>query len=377
MPTSRRELGFLTASALAIVVLAQLTDPGSPAEVVLLLPAVAAFVLRGLVPTLPAELFAALVLVPVALATSGHGELEGAFFLGVLVTLYTSWHLGSVTRAALIAAVSAALPLLVDVWLAPDAGFNWMAWTTANVFTFSLGRLLARQDRLIAQLEAAREALAEQAVAEERRRIARELHDLAGHTLAAMVLHVTGARHVLRRDIDEADRALGDAADVGRTGLDQIRATVAALRTYERGTDPSLAGSADLAALVDEYRSAGLVVDAHLAAGVAALEGPTGTALHRIAREALANVARHAPANAVELRVDVVDGEARLRVVDHGLAAMGVEPGVGHFGLVGMGERARALGGQFEAGPTPDGWRVDARLPVPTADGPAPKGMVG
>ena len=109
----------------------------------------------------------------------------------------------------------------------------------ANLFVFALGRTQIRQRRLIDQLERARRALADQAVAEERRRIARELHDLAGHTLAAVLLHVTGARHVLRRgDVAEAERALGDAETVGRASLDQIRATVAALRTEERGTDP-------------------------------------------------------------------------------------------------------------------------------------------
>ena len=153
------------------------------------------------------------------------------------------------------------------------------------MFTFvDWAASFTRQRKLIDQLEAAREALAEQAVAEERRRIARELHDLAGHTLAAVMLHVTGARHVLRRDIDEAERALVDAETVGRASLDQIRATVAALRTDERGTDPALAGSADLVALVEEYRRAGLAIETDDRAGCRwTSRGPPGTALHRIA----------------------------------------------------------------------------------------------
>ena len=201
-------------------------------------------------------------------------------------------------------------------------------------------------------------------MAEERRRIARELHDLAGHTLAAMLLHVTGARHVLRRDVDEAERALRDAEAVGRASLDQIRATVAALRTHERGTDPALAGAADLAGLVDEYQRAGLRVDATVPGQVAGLDGAVGTALHRIAREALANVARHAPENRVELAVAVDAGEVHLVVADRGRPGAPPDPDDGHFGLVGMRERARALGGDLEAGPTADGWRVDARLPA-------------
>jgi signal transduction histidine kinase len=247
-----------------------------------------------------------------------------------------------------------------------DNGINSAPWVAAAVFTFALGRLLRRQQGLIRDLEEARGALAVQAVAEERRRIARELHDLAGHTLAAMMLHVAGARHVLRRDLDEADRALLDAETVGRASLDQIRATVAALRTDERGTDQALPGTADIAHLIDEYRRAGLVVDASLTDPSAALTGPTATALHRIAREALANVARHAPANAVEIRLEVADSAARLHVTDHGRPAAPPDPDAGHFGLVGMRERARALGGTLEAGPTVDGWRVDATLPLPT-----------
>ena len=232
----------------------------------------------------------------------------------------------------------------------------------ANLFMCALGRTQVQQRQLIDQLERARQALADQAVAEERRRIARELHDLAGHTLAAVLLHVTGARHVLRRgDLDEADAALVDAETVGRASLDQIRATVASLRTEERGTDPSLAGVADLPALVEDYRRAGLTIDASIdAARQPGSNGPVGTAVHRVAREGLANVARHAPGNHVTLSVDVSGDVVRLVVADRGRPASPPDPDSSQFGLVGMAERARALGGQFEAGPTADGWRVEA-----------------
>ena len=123
-------------------------------------------------------------------------------------------------------AVSAAMPWAVTEVFVPGSGIAWTPWTTACVFMFALGRTLHRQRRLIDELEQARRALATQAVAEERRRIARELHDLAGHTLAAVLLHVTGARHVLRRDVDEAERALLGAEAVGRASLEQIREVV-------------------------------------------------------------------------------------------------------------------------------------------------------
>ena len=179
-----------------------------------------------------------------------------------------------------------------------------------------------------------------------------------------MLLHVTGARHVLRRDLDDAERALADAESVGRASLDQIRATVAALRTDERGTDPAIAGSADLDALVDEYRRAGIDITAAISPRVAELAGPIGTAVHRITREALANVARHAPGNTVEVIAAIADADVRAHRRRPRAAAASPDPNSGHFGLIGMSERARALGGSLDAGTTIDGWRVDARLPI-------------
>jgi len=368
VPTKRDEAPFLVASALTITVAALLSGPSSAAALLLLTPAILAFVLRGLVPQMPAELFAAFVVVSATLAVGHDADLQVALFLSPIMVLYVSWHLGSLTRAVLITGCAAAAPILIATVLVPEADILWTPWASANVFTFVLGRGVRRQQVLIDQLEQARSALAEQAVAEERRRIARELHDLAGHTLAAVLLHVTGARHVLRRDVDEAERALLDAETVGRASLDQIRATVSALRTHERGTDRALPGSADIGVLVDEYRRAGLVVEARLPGEVTSLDGAAGVALHRIAREALANVARHAPGNHVQLTVDLDAGEVHLVVVDRGRP--GVAPGSSehHFGLVGMRERARAIGGDLEAGPTADGWRVEARLPVAVSE---------
>ena len=264
LPVGREERIFLILAPIVIVITAQLTDPGPALDVLLLVPAAAAFVARAVAPRFPAEVFALVVLVSVGAAVGREGNVEGSFFLAALMVLYTAWSLGSVGRSAGIMAVSAAMPWAVTEVFVPGSGIVWTPWTTACVFMFALGRTLHRQRRLIDELERARRALATQAVAEERRRIARELHDLAGHTLAAVLLHVTGARHVLRRDVDEAERALLGAEAVGRASLEQIREVVATLRADERGTDPALAGSEDLPALVEGYRRAGLRITADL-----------------------------------------------------------------------------------------------------------------
>ena len=359
----RDDRGFFVVAVAVITAIAQLTDPGTALDLLIVFPAVGAFVFQDRLARLP-EVFAVLVVVPIFVVVGVQTVLEPMLFLSVTMVLYVSAHVESTMRAALIAAFASASPWIIGEFLAPEEDIGWQSWIMAHAFTFAIGRLLHRQQALIVQLDRARQALAEQAVAEERRRIARELHDLAGHTLAAMLLHVTGARHVLRRDVDDAERALSDAESVGRASLDQIRATVAALRTDERGTDPALAGSADLDALVDEYRRAGIEIAAAISPRVAELAGPTGTAVHRILREALANVARHAPGNTVEVIAAIDDNDVLLTVADHGRAAASPDPNSGHFGLIGMSERARALGGSFDAGTTVDGWRVDARLPI-------------
>jgi signal transduction histidine kinase len=369
-PVQRSELPFFLVSSTIIVVAAQLTDPGTAAELAAVCLGAAAFVARALFTRLPAELFAVLVTVPVALAVGQDGNLEVSFFLPIMITLYAAWYLDSLIRSTAVMVFTVVTPWFVATQLVPEEGLQWIPWSAASLFTFALGRTLQHQRSLIAELEAARRSLADQAVADERRRIARELHDLAGHTLAAMLLHVTGARHVLRRDVDESERALQEAEAVGRASLDQIRMTVAALRTTERGVDPPLAGSADLVALIDDYRRAGLTIDGRVAPGVEDIDGPVGTALHRICREALSNVARHAPHNTVEVVLDI-DGRGGRRLARVVVADRGRRPrpanGGAHFGVVGMVERARALGGDLRAAPTADGWRVEATIPV---DGP-------
>lgn len=362
LPTNVDERWFLTVVGVGTLVIAQVVEPGAPALLALAAVATGGFVLRAWWPPLPAEAFAAIVAVPVAIAVGGHGVMELLLFLDVLMVMYVAWSLGSLIRGAAIAVATATAPVLVAWWWGPWGNVMWWPWSFATVLLFVLGRTLQRQQDLVVRLRGAQAALADQAVADERRRIARELHDLAGHTVAAMLLHVNGARHVLRRDVDEADRALADAVQVGRDSLDQIRATVTALRTTERGTDPPLPDGADLVRLVDEYRRAGLRIDDHIGPDVSQLTGPTAVAVHRIAREALANVARHAPTNDVVVEAERCDDVIALRVVDHGRAAPAAADGT--YGLVGMRERARALGGRVDAAPTADGWSVVARLPV-------------
>ena len=132
-PTRREELPFLIGAAVIIVVAAQLSDPGTPIELLLLAPAVVAFPVRGLVPRLPSEVFVAVVLTSVSAAQIVDGNLEFTFFLIVFAVLYAAWHLGSTTRAVVVLVVAAATPWITSVVIGPEE-FAWVPWTLASVF---------------------------------------------------------------------------------------------------------------------------------------------------------------------------------------------------------------------------------------------------
>jgi signal transduction histidine kinase len=181
------------------------------------------------------------------------------------------------------------------------------------------------------------------------------------------MLQVTSARHVLRRDPASAEEALRAAEAVGRLSMEELRRTVGLLRSEdEPGVAPPLPSAEEVAALVEHARAAGLAVELRTRGDLARVPQTVGVAVYRIAQEALANAARHAPRARTVLEVELADGQVRLVAETSGpaLAAPPSEANRPRYGLVGMRERAVALGGELSAGPTSDGWRVSCRLPL-------------
>jgi signal transduction histidine kinase len=142
---------------------------------------------------------------------------------------------------------------------------------------------------------------------------------------------------------------------------------------------PTLPSAAEIPALVDQARAGGLAVELRLQGDLTRVSAGVGVALYRIAQEALANAARHAPRARTVIGLELTDGQVRLVAETSGPAGVPptVDPEQPHYGLIGMRERAAALGGDLAAGPTPDGWRVSCRLPFvsdqrPSQDAPSP-----
>jgi signal transduction histidine kinase len=248
------------------------------------------------------------------------------------------------------------------LWVQPDPG--WGAWL-AGVTLATAFSVLIRHDRdLLRQLRQAQAGLAEQARAQERNRIARELHDVIGHTLTVSLLHVQSARLTVEHDPADAARALAEAERLGRECLAEVRTTVGMLREDDAAdrTAP-LPDAGGLPALVEQYRSAGADVTLTVEGDPAGLPATTGLAVYRIAQEALTNAAKHAPGAPTEVRLLVSPGEVTLTADNRAVPGKGAATGTG-LGVVSMRERAESVGGTCEAGPGGRGWLVRARLPL-------------
>jgi signal transduction histidine kinase len=357
--------------ALAAAVLAAVTDPSWTLDLLLAAVPVAAFALWTFRSDVSLAILAIAVIVPVV-AAQRSGQLEPLFFeVSLLAFVVARWSTSERTAIAL-GVIAAATPLAVSLVQSPSE-IAVVIWIIGIVFPWVLGRGFARQAQLTTQLEAAQRELAQQALLAERRRIARDVHDFVGHGLAAVMLQVTSARHVLRRDPASAEEALRAAEAVGRLSMDELRRTVGLLRSAdEDGVEPPLPSAEEVATLVEHARAAGLDVELRTRGDMARVPQTVGVAVYRIAQEALANAARHAPRARTVIELELADGQVRLEAETSGpaVAAPANEADRPRYGLVGMRERAVALGGELSAGPTPEGWRVSCQLPVATTDRP-------
>jgi signal transduction histidine kinase len=249
---------------------------------------------------------------------------------------------------------------------APYGAFDAFISVLAVAITVGLGRGgRLRVDLANARAEAAEEAAGRRS-SEERLRIARELHDILGHTLGTIAVQAGVGRHLMKTEPEKAADALDSIAKISRESLDEVRSVVAALRDDEPPYHPAL-GLADLPELVETVRATGLDVELILPDDLEAIPRQTGTAVYRITREALTNIVRHAHASKASVKVEHHNGRVEVAVRDDGAGGgngRGPDSGSGH-GIEGMRERAEALGGRLSAGPSTDGgFLVTASLPV-------------
>lgn len=220
-----------------------------------------------------------------------------------------------------------------------------------------------QQDLLIKQAQI-QDQLTQHAAADERRRIAREVHDVIAHSLSVTLLHLTGARHALEHDgVDEDTvRALQRAEHLGRQAMADIRHTVGLLDAETMGLTPE-PGITDIPTLVEDFSRAGLDVSFGVSGSLDDVSAAAGLALYRIAQESLANVAKHAPGAAARITLTASGIATTLNVVNElspGDDDRDVTPG---RGLHGMKQRIELLGGTIDISASRDGWSVHASVP--------------
>jgi signal transduction histidine kinase len=205
------------------------------------------------------------------------------------------------------------------------------------------------------------------AAAEERVRIARDLHDVVAHHISVIVVQAEAAQEVLAAHPERAEGAMTTVADTARSALGELRRMLGLLRSESgRAPQPDLTAVEDLVASV---RGAGLAVELRTTGPARPVDGVVGVTAYRIVQEALTNVLRHAEARRACVDLVFEDEALVVRVADDGrgpASAGGPDGGGGGQGLVGMRERVAVLGGRLEVGPAPGGggFAVDARLPL-------------
>jgi signal transduction histidine kinase len=245
------------------------------------------------------------------------------------------------------------------------------AWAAARTLARhnERARQLASDLTKLAVEQAEREA---RAMAEERTRIARELHDVVAHSVTVLVIQVGSARMLIDNAPGRAQGQLLAAERSGREALGELRRLLSVLRPGQAvpGADaPSVApqpGLDDLPALVASFRDAGMRLSVDVDAATDDVPPGLGLTVYRIVQEGLTNALKHAPGAEVDVRVEVRPDAVRVDVVN-GCSPTPSQPGSG-YGLQGLRERVALYQGSYRAGPRADGWEVRVVLPRAAAD---------
>jgi signal transduction histidine kinase len=302
----------------------------------------------------------------------------GPLLIPVMVAVYSAGT--ALERPAVLTAGAVVTAIVVArAWLSASQGrvsaFTWAApgWVLASLAwgaAVRSRRQLLESVRLRAELaEQTREAEAERRADQERMRIARDLHDVIGHSFAAVNVQARVAGTVLESDRAGARRALTAIESISREALNEIRRALGVLR--QGGQDQAVAAATlttQIGTLLEPLQDAGIRVEAHVDIGDAPLPRAPADVVYRVVQESLTNVMRHAAAHAVQVRVARDGGTVAVEVTNDGarpavVSGSGAVPPGGH-GLLGMRERVTALGGQLQAGPEGGGFKVTGMVPV-------------
>jgi len=313
--------------------------------------------------------FVILVMVPVGIV-SLHG-VQGIVFYGLIATVWLGTTNGSRLLATMTTLASVGFAVAANSISGHSIRKGALYLPVGALLTYLCGELMRREHTLVNELQQAREELGERAAEHERTRIAREIHDVLGHSLTVVQLHVAGARRLLGTDPAKADDALLKAELIGRDSLDHLRQVLGLLRADDGGSTGASAPqpkAADVPALVSAVRDAGLDVALEVDGDLDAVAPAVGLTAYRVVQESIANARHHAPGAPVRVQLSVACGKLDVTVLNTASSSAPERDERDDeregTGLMGMRERVAACHGELWAGPKAGGWEVLCRLPL-------------
>ena len=332
------------------------------------------FAIRRVRPLLAVVLVVASVVLMAALLTD-----TTQYFVPFLVAMLTSYGAGAYLdgRPAYLGLAIMVCGVLTVTMLSPSQITGDYVFPTAfSAVAWLSGRAVRTRTRLTEELheaalreQEAQELESRRAAADERRRIAREMHDVVAHSVSVMVVQAGGARRILERDPERAVAAAAQIERTGREALAEMRRLLGMLHREDdahdaRAPQPTMAG---VGALVERAREAGLPVELHVSGERRSLPAGLDLAAFRVVQEGITNALKYADRAPTEVRVRWGARELELEILDRGPspARERLETAGGGHGLVGMRERVKLYGGELEAGRRRGGgFRIRAKLPL-------------
>lgn len=381
--TARRTAAYLvvaTVVAIAALFEAGYGGPGaalSPVSVVAALLTGVSVALSRWFPLIGVGVLSATMVASQLLSSSGLPMVGGAQLIAYVLLVGNAAYLLPRVPALVAYGVSAVVPPLCIV-IEGESVWEFVFFALILAPAWAVGVLLRREQlrsaelaALAAELHAEREKQAEVAVAEERTRISRELHDAVAHTVSVMTLQVGVVRRRQEPGSVEEETLLR-AEGLGRQAVDELRRIVGIVRQGQSAALAPLPSLDLLPDLVEEVRRTGAVVALETSGDATTVPRAVAMSAYRVAQEGLTNALRHAPGAAVVVRVEVDPGEVRVSVeneaADPRAEAPVGDPAHGGHGLAGLRERVSVLGGDLVASPTVGGGhRLVATLPTAVA----------
>lgn len=301
------------------------------------------------------------VAAPVDAAEGGFLFAVAALLIGMYSTAAYESMLARAVAGGLLIGVGANWDLVVG-GLSADDFWPFRFFFMAGAWV--AGRVLHGRGREVDQLEQQQEARTNSAIAEERARLARELHDVIAHNVSVMVVQAGAAQEVLARAPQRAVESLENIQRTGRETVTELRRLLGILRV---GDEESLTtpqpGLGEVDALVERVRGTGLPVELEISGRRRELPVSIDLSAYRIVQEGLTNTLKHAAASAVHVQVTYGERDLTIEIVDDGRGAS--SNGMEGHGLIGMRERVAMFDGKVEFGSTPEGgFRLQAKIPL-------------